>query len=184
VFLFQTSAEYREFYERSLGVDDEGGSKGLASRDYYATWNEVIGDPVHLHEATHQIFRQRLGLGGGGDWFQEGVAGYVTSKPAERAAVAAAFKKQAPVPLAELVRTQSVPCSTAALGGDRAGQAALVIEFLRESKWAKDRFPAFLQRVGRIPDRNHAEVEDALAEVYGVDLAGLEERWVEYLKKR
>ena len=68
--------------------------------------------------------------------------------------------------------------------GDHYAQAALLIEFLRESKWAKDKFPAFLHRVGRIPAKNRAEIEAALADIYGVDLAGLETRWVEYCKKR
>lgn len=192
VFLFRTEDEYEQFYARMAGIsmDEAGQSKGHAWRDYYATYYDAPGDPVHVHEATHQIFSNRLGLGGGGSWFQEGVAEYMSSKPGDRSAVAGQVKKQKHVPLARFTAIESLLGSSDedAPGGDVAvdhyHQAALLIEFLRESKWAKDRFPAFLQRVGRIPGQNQAEIEAALEDVYGVDLAGLEERFVEYCKKR
>ena len=192
VFLFRTPHEYFEFFASSarISLADAKRSKGHASRDYYATWYDAPGDPVHVHEATHQIFANRLGLGGGGSWFQEGVAEYMSSKPGDRSAVAGQVKNKKHVPLAEFIAIPSLLMSSdedAPMGDPSGGnyeQAALLIEFLRESKWAKDKFPAFLQRVGRIPARNRPEIEAALEELYGVDLAGLEERWVEYCKKR
>lgn len=192
VFLFRTADEYYQFYARIAGISMEAAerSKGHAWRDYYATWYDAPGDPVHIHEATHQIFANRLGLGGGGSWFQEGVAEYMSSRPGDRSAVAGQVKKQKHVPLAEFVRIPSLLLSSDAdaPGGNQAGasyqQAALLIEFLRESKWAKDKFPSFLQRVGRIPGQNQGEIEAAFEDLYGVGLAGLEERWIEYCKKR
>jgi hypothetical protein len=48
-------------------------------------------------------------------------------------------------------------------GGDEAGdhykQAALLVEFLRESKFAKERFPAFVSANGRVPDNDVAAIE-------------------------
>src|SRR5262245_21618455 len=192
VFLFRTKDEYDQYYARIAGIsmEEAGRSKGHASRDYYATYYDAPGQPVHVHEATHQIFSNRLGLGGGGSWFQEGVAEYMSSKPGDRSAVAGLVKKQKHVPLSEFIGIESLLMSSDedAPAGDQPQasyeQAALLIEFLRESKWAKDKFPAFLQRVGRIPAQNKAEIETALVEIYGVGVAGLEERWVEYCKKR
>ena len=192
VILFRTEDEYDEFYARiaAIPLEQARRSKGHAWRDYYATWYDAPGDPVHVHEATHQIFHNRLGLSGGGSWFQEGVAEYMSSKPGDRSAAAGQVKKQKHVPLAEFVAIPSLLLSSAAdaptgdAASDHYAQAALLIEFLRESKWAKDKFPAFLQRVGRIPGQNRGEIEAALEDVFGVDLAGLEERWVEYCKKR
>jgi hypothetical protein len=192
VFLFRTEDEYNQFFSRIAGISmaEAERSKGHAAGDYYATYYDAPGDPVHVHEATHQIFSNRLGLGGGGSWFQEGVAEYMSSKPGDLSAVAGLVKKQKHVPLSEFIGIESLLMSSDedAPMGDQAEasyeQAALLIEFLRESKWAKDKFPAFLQRVGRIPDKNKAEIEAALQSIYGVNVAGLEERWVEYCKKR
>jgi len=192
VFLFRTEDEYNQFYAQiaRITMDEADRSKGHASRDYYATYYDAPGDPVHIHEATHQIFSNRLGLGGGGSWFQEGVAEYMSTKPGDRSAVAGQVKKQKHVPLSEFIAIESLLMSSDedAPMGDQAvagyEQAALLIEFLRESKWAKDKFPAFLQRVGRVPSQNRAEIEAAFEDIYGVGLSGLEERWVEYCKKR
>jgi len=192
VFLFRTKDEYNQFYAQiaRITMEQADRSKGHSWRDYYATYYDAPGDPVHIHEATHQIFKSRLFLGGGGSWFQEGVAEYMSTKPGDRSAVAGQVKKQKHVPLTEFIAIESLLMSSDgdAPMGDQAvagyEQAALLIEFLRESKWAKDKFPAFLQRVGRVPSQNRAEIEAAFEDIYGVGLAGLEERWVEYCKKR
>ncbi|NOT30962.1 MAG: hypothetical protein HOP15_10990 [Planctomycetes bacterium] len=192
VFLFRTADQYFDFYARIAEIprEDAERSKGHAWRDYYATWYEAPGDPVHVHEATHQIFANRLGLGGGGSWFQEGVAEYMSSKSGERSAAAGQVKRGQHVALAQFLAIPSLLMSSdkEAPGGDQAGdhykQAAVLIEFLRESKWAGDKFPAFLTRIGRLPSGKLGPLEEALAELYGVDLAGLEQRWAEYCKKR
>jgi hypothetical protein len=191
VFLFRTSAEYFEFYATIAGIDLERAerSKGHAWRDYYATWYEAPGDPVHVHEATHQIFATRLGLGGGGSWFQEGVAEYLSSKPGERSAAAGRVKRGQHVPLEEFVLIPSLLQSSdpGALRGPEAGehysQAALLIECLRESKWAKPEFQRFLAHMGRA-GRSLAAIEHAFEAVYGFGIGGIEERFVEYCKQR
>ena len=192
VFLFRTADQYFEYYAAIAGItlEDARRSKGHAWRDYYATWYDAPGDPVHIHEATHQIFSNRLGLGGGGSWFQEGVAEYMSSRPSDRSPAAGQVKKRKHVPLAEFVTIPSLLMSSDkdAAAGDQASNhydtAALLIEFLRESKWAKEKFPAFLTRVGRAPNGDRNAIEAELQTVYGVGLAGLEDPWVEYCKTR
>jgi len=192
VFLFQTADQYFEYYAKIAGLtlEEAKRSKGHAWRDYYATWYEAPNDPVHIHEATHQIFANRLNLGGGGSWFQEGVAEYLSTRPGDRSAVAGQVKKQTHVPLARFIAIPSLLMSSDenAAGGDAAQGnyelAALLIEFLRESKWAKDRFPAFLLRIGRLQRDEPDVIRSALEELYGVSLSELEQRWVEYCKKR
>src|SRR5438105_9240166 len=60
------------------------GTKGHEWHDFYATYYDSPNDPVHIHEATHQIFMNRLHLTGGGSWFQEGVAEYMCTLPGDR----------------------------------------------------------------------------------------------------
>jgi hypothetical protein len=192
VFLFRTPDEYYEYYSKVHGISIEAAqrSKGHASGDYYATWYEAPTDPVHIHEATHQIFRNRLRLGGGGSWFQEGVAEYIETKPGDRGNAARAVKKSEHMKLAEFVTIPSLVYSTdeGIKGGDEVGdlykQAALLIEFLRESKWGKDKFQPFIHAVGKVPRNDREAIERAVRGVYGCDLAELEKQWIEYCKKR
>ncbi len=193
VFLFRTNDEYYAFFAKAFGATVEDGKRsgGVSSADFYATWYEAPGDPVHIHEATHQIFRNRLGLGGAGSWFQEGVAQYMSTKANERGSAARAVKKGRHVPLAQFFRVESLLFSAPSddkSGGDEAAdqyeQAALLIEFLRESKFGKERFQEFLHAVGRVSRNDVPAIEAALRAVYGVDVAGLEQQFTEYCRKR
>lgn len=192
VFLFRTSDQYYEFLVQRLGRDRKAAerSKGVSTADFYATWYEAPQDPVHLHEAVHQVFRNRLRLGGGGSWFQEGVAEYASTRDNERGNAARDVKRGQHMPLVKFVTVPSLLYSSKEdrKGGDEAGDqyelAALLIEFLRESKWGKDKFQAFVHAVGSVPRGHLPSIEKAVMEVYGVDLAGLEKQWIEYCKKR
>ncbi len=192
VFLFRTPDEYYDFYVAVHKVPRAAAerSKGHASGDYYATWYEAPNDPVHIHEATHQIFRNRLRLGGGGSWFQEGVAEYIETKPGDRGNAARAVKKGEHMKLVEFVTIPSLLHSTeeGKKGGDEAGdlykQAALLIEFLRESKFGKAKFLDYMHAVGKVRRNDLEAIEKATRDVYGVDLAELDKLWMEYCKKR
>jgi len=192
VFLFQTPDEYYDYYAKIADIQVESArrSKGHAWRDYYATWYEAPNDPVHIHEGTHQIFANRLHLNGGGSWFQEGVAEYMETSKNDRNAIATQVKKSRYKPLVEFVALESLLHSSKAddpqgdAAGDHYKQAALLIEFLRESKTQKAKFPDFLRIVGRVPRSNVPAIQKAVKGIYGVDLAGLEVQWVEYCKKR
>lgn len=192
VFLFRTPDQYYGFLNKSLGMplDAARRTKGIATRDLYSTWYEAPNDPVHLHESVHQVFTNRLRLGGGGSWFQEGVAEYAETKPSDRGNAARDVKNGRHTPLAEFVQLKSLIFSTQvdSKKGDTAGDqyklAALLIEFLRESKWGKDKFQAFVHAVGRVPRNDLDAIQKAVQATYGVDLAGLELQWIEYCKKR
>jgi hypothetical protein len=166
-------------------------SKGHAYKDYYATWYEAPNDPVHVHELTHQIFGNRLYLSGGGSWFQEGVAEYVESSRNDLNPAASQVGRERHVPLRELMEAPSLLFSSSGESktgtndaGDQYKQAALLIEFLREGKAVKARFPEFLRTVGKVRRSDVAAIEAAIHAIYETDIAGLEKLWVEYCKKR
>jgi len=192
VFLFRTPDQYYAYYAKIAGTTLEKAKRsgGHAWRDYYATWYEAPKDPVHIHETTHQIFANRLVLEGGGSWFQEGVAEYVETRPNERGNAARLVKKERHTRLVEFVAIESLLMSAEEdiKGGDEAGdhykQAALLIEFLRESKFGAKGFPAFLDSVGRARANDVAAIERDVKQVYGVDLDGLDHEWQEWAKKR
>lgn len=192
VFLFRTPDQYYSYFvERARTTREKAErSKGHAWLDYYATWYEAPKDPVHIHEATHQIFANRLVLNGGGSWFQEGVAEYVETRANERNDAARLVKKERHTRLAEFVAIESLLMSAQedVKGGNEAGdhykQAALLIEFLRESDFGKKRFQDFVHAVGRVPRSDVPAIEAAVRQSYGCTLAELEAQWVEYCQKR
>lgn len=193
VFLFRTREQYAEFYVKVAGISMEQAlrSGGHAWRDYYATDYKAPGDPVHVHEATHQIFANRLRLSGGGSWFQEGVAEYVeTSERTRKNWAARAAEKGRYMPFEEFFQVPSMLyCGKEKLTGgsessDNYTQAASIIEFCRDSKWRPEKFQEFVHAVGSVPRGDLAAIEAALARVYGVGVQEFEERWVEYWEKR
>jgi hypothetical protein len=192
VFLFRTPQQYYDYYAKIAGItqDEARASKGHAWRDYYATWYEAPGDPVHIHECTHQFFGNRLYLDGGGSWFQEGVAEYVESTPNDRNDVARAVKKAEHTPLRELVALESLLYSSEndVKGGSKAGdnykQAALLMEFLRESDFGKQHFQQFLTKMGHVRRSDVERIDALFREIYGEGLEGIDAQFVEYCKKR
>ncbi|MFT5048926.1 MAG: hypothetical protein ACI8QZ_000313 [Chlamydiales bacterium] len=192
VFLFRTRDQYNEFYaaiaNKSIAAANRSG--GHAWRDYYATWYEAPGDPVHIHECTHQIFHNRMGLNGGGSWFQEGVAEYVETVDNQRNIAARFVKKGEHTSLVDFVKLRSLLDSSKSgvKGEDAAGQhykqAALLIEFLRESKFGRKKFVDFLLALGRVPRSNSVAIEAAFQRVYGMGLAEVDVEWQKYCKKR
>jgi len=189
VFLFRTPDNYYDFYRRisNLPEDDRSveRSKGHAWRDYYATWYEAPGDPVHIHEQVHQIFKNRLRLSGGGSWFQEGVAEYIESSENDRNAIASVVRRQRHVPLPEFFQLQSLLYSSASnQAGDAYKQAALLIEFLHESDFGKKGFEDFLLGIGEVPRGDLEAIEGVLRRVYGVSAAELDVAFQAYCEKR
>jgi len=192
VFLFRNKGEYYGFCNRVAGWSESKaqGTKGHAWKDYYATWYEAPKDPVHVHEATHQIFANRLGLHGGGSWFQEGVAEYIGTRKNDRNAIATQIKKGRAMPLREFfqVETLAFAGSDNIKGGNQAGalykMAALFIEFVRESKLGEDRFQDFVHTMGKTPRSDIARIEAVFQELYGVTIEELEEAFKKYCKRR
>jgi hypothetical protein len=192
VFLFQNPEEYYAFCVKRFkwSAEEAEKSKGVASGDFYATWYEAPQDPVHIHEATHQIFSNRLELDGGGSWYQEGVAEYIETKPNERNDIARRVKNGKHTPLKEFMRLESLLMSSEDdVSGDSAAglhykQAALVIEFLRESKFGKDKFLEWLHAMGNTPDNDIPKIQAVFQRVYGVDIEQLDAELQKYCQKR
>ena len=193
IFLFRTPDEYYEFMAKATRTTIEAArkSKGHAYRDYYATWYEAPNDPVHIHELTHQIFGNRLYLSGGGSWLQEGVAEYVECSKNDLNPAAGQVGRNRHVPLVELMKAPSLLYSAGGEtvtgtndAGDQYKQAAVLIEFLRESKATKKRFLEFLHAVGKVRRNDLEAIEATVQRIYETDVAGLEKLWIEYCKKR
>ena len=186
VFVFRTRGEYNRFCDRRFSLG--GSTRGIASADYYATWYESPGEKVHIHEATHQIFRNRLRLDGGGSWFQEGVAELMSTTPGQRKTFASdAARKGTYVPFKLFFVKEDLLGSKRMATGESEGermytQAASIIEFLRDSPFGHKKFAAFLEAVGSVQRGDLREIEAAIREVYGVDIAGLEKAWVDWWK--
>lgn len=199
VFLFQTREQYVQYYMKVANKSREGAeaSKGHAWKDYYATWYEAPNDPVHVHEATHQIFDNRLFLPGGGSWFQEGVAEYVETERTrnDRNAMANRIAKGQHKPLREFMQLDSLLDADASdtgglTGGELYSEAAVLIEFLRDGTLVKDKkersakFERFLNEVGRLPRGDIRAIEKVLKDVYGLTIEDLDQRFQAYCKKR
>lgn len=194
VFLFQTPEQYYQYYMKVAGISREGAaqSKGHAWRDYYATWYEAPNDPVHIHEATHQIFANRLRLSGGGSWFQEGIAEFVSEPEREiRNYAKGRAKRGTQTPFREFVQIQSMLYSAdqdnvsgESSAGNNYTQAASIIAFLHDSKFGRDRFQEFVHAMGRVPRGDLEHINTVLRLVYGVDVDGLEAEWVDYWKRK
>lgn len=192
VFLFRTREEYIDYYAKIAGISKERArnSKGHAWKDYYATYYDSPVDPVHIHEATHQIFSNRLRLGGGGSWFQEGVAELMSTSKNERKGYARnAARNESHTPFREFF---VIPSLLNDSGKSKTGekkssnhyaQAASIIDFARHSQFGKKKFPQFLEAVGKIRRGDVEAAEAAIRRVYDVDLAGFEAEWVKYWRK-
>ena len=187
VFVFRSREEYYAFCSTVVGWShaQAANTKGHAWRDYYATYYESPNDPVHIHEATHQIFMNRLFLTGGGSWFQEGVAEYICTKPGERKAFAkGAARRQEFTDFETFVKIDSLVHDGSTDSNKAYLQAASIIEFLREDRALKKKFQTFIHRMGLVPDNNVEAIEQVLKELYDCDLEGLQAGWQAYWKKR
>lgn len=192
VFLFRTPDEYYEFFAKQFNasVDEARKSKGVAYGDWYATWYESPGDLVHIHEGTHQIFKNRMRLPGGGSWFQEGVAEFMSTTKNDRNVAARTVAKGRHTALVDFIKIPSLLFSAKEdkKGGDEAASqyelAALLIEFLHDSKFGKAKFQDFVRAIGLAAPNSPAAIERAVKAVYLTDLAGLEKQWIEYCKSR
>jgi hypothetical protein len=181
VFLFRSKEQYDDFCA-TMKAGVGGASKGHAWKDYYATWYESPNDPVHIHEATHQIFRNRLGLSGGGSWFQEGLAEYMCTRRDDRNVLAQNVAKGKATHLKEFVQIPQLIAGASA--EQNYLEAALLIEFLRESKETKEKFAAFVEKVGQAQRGSLSQIETALHDSLGVSLDQLDQDFTKYCVKR
>jgi len=192
IFYFPTPQQYHEWYVKNLGATMKQAERsgGVATGDLYATYHQATNAPVHIHEATHQIFRNRLRLPGGGSWYQEAAAEYMSTEPNGLSHFKGIAKRRNHTPLREFVTIKSLLQSADpnAKSGNEAGsnydQAAAFMEFKRHDKRVKDKFEEFLYTIGRIPRNHTAEIEAAFQSIFGLDLDQLDAEFVRYWEKR
>lgn len=191
VFIFQNPDEYHAFLAKNLGwsLTDAAQTAGVAYGDVYVSVYKSPQDPVHIHEATHQIFKNRLRLGGGGSWFQEGVAELMSTRENERRAYAKGrAKKNRQTPFSQFFTLPSLiradPNNTSGDSGAHNAylQAASIIDFVRQSRFSRERFQLFIHTIGIVPRSDLASIEESLQRVFEVDIQGFEEEWVKYWK--
>jgi hypothetical protein len=196
ILLFRTPEEFRSFLTDSLGYSSTAAKKikGIATGTLYATWYESPRDPIHLHEATHQIFTNRIGLTGGGAWLQEGLAEYASTSKNERNAVAtriAGGKGLTLLAMIEMVdladlgtRAHNRAAERTTSARERYLQAALYVEFFKESAFARGKFAKFLRAAGTCPSNDLEAIDAALLEVFGEGVSAIDRRFVEWCRKR
>jgi len=188
VFLFRSEKEYQDFYMKiaKISREEAGQSKGHAWHDYYATWYEAPKDPVHIHEATHQIFMNRLFLHGGGSWLQEGVAEYMCEgKNALKSTARRAIHSKRHPSFREFMKLRSlIAAGSNAREGDLADKyyllAGSIIACVKTSKWGKDKFMDFIQAIGSCPRNDTKAIEAALQRSLGIGIDEFEARWKKF----
>lgn len=199
VFYFVNREHYIDWWVETLANGDESRrasaerSGGVASGDVYSTYHQAPKATVHIHEQTHQIFRNRLRLGGGGSWFQEGVAEYMSSKPAELGAIKRLSQKEGElVPFEEFMVVPSLLMSSKK-GARKDGTsnsglaytyAASIIEFTKHSKFGEERFLEWVHAIGKVGRGDLPAIKAATSRVYGVGLPEFEEEFRKYWGKR
>ncbi|MCP5021787.1 MAG: hypothetical protein GY930_08410 [bacterium] len=190
IFYFLTPDQYHNWCQITIGRPMSS-SAGVAFGDVYSTYHQSSGAPVHIHEATHQIFKNRLFLDGGGSWFQEGVAEYMSEKPGDLNSIKSLVKKDRHKPFKKFFSVSSLlgdADTNNVKGGSDAGnsytQAAAIIEFARHSDFGSEKFLEFVHVIGSVPRNDMAAINKALLKVYDVDVEGFEEEFKKYWLKR
>ncbi len=194
IFYFVNKSEYIDWCVKNISWTRKQAERsgGVASGDAYSTYHQAISAGVHIHEQTHQIFKNRLHLGGGGSRFQEGVAEYISVKQGELSEIKQLAKKGRTQPLAELFTVPSLLQSAAGAsrktGGSVAGaayaQAASVVEFVKHSKFGRDKFLDWVHAMGGVGRGDLPAIRRGITRVYGVTLEEFEKEYVDYWKAR
>jgi len=192
VFLFRLPEEYYDFLGVKIGWPRETAarSKGVASGDWYATYYESPKDTVHIHEATHQIFANRLLLAGGGSWFQEGVAEFMEGDDNSLKNLGrGAARRGIYTPFREFFALSSLLYSSAedrVSGGSAAGdnyvQAGSIIAFVKSDKRTRGKFQDFIHAIGSLRRSDIPAIERELDRLFGVDIEGFEKMWKDHYK--
>ncbi|GEM_PF-2903467 len=154
---------------------------GHAWDRFYSTWYAGPRDPIHIHEATHQVMAAVYGLDGGGPWLQEGIAQWVESRfsrlDPRRLARNLLRRSRAP-DFDEMLRAKSfLHRNRRGLVGskDLYELASSLLAFLREKR--PEAFPDFLLETGILPDTRKKLCEEAIEHSLGWDMDELEARW-------
>ena len=194
IFYFVNKSEYIDWCVKNIGwtAKQAERSGGVASGGAYSTYHKSINASVHIHEQTHQIFRSRLHLSGGGSWFQEGVSKYIDSKQSELNEIKQRAKDGKTQPFEEFFTLPSLLMSSSEgsrkEGGSVAGgaytQAGSVIEFVKHSKFGQDKFLEWMHAMGSVGRGDLPAIRRGITAVYAVTLEEFEAEYIKYWSKR
>jgi hypothetical protein len=113
------------------------------------------------------------------------------TKRNDRNNIARLAKNRQHTPLDQFVKIKSLLHSgreARVTGGsesrDHYIQAALLIEFLRESEWGKEKFEEFLHEMGNVRRSDEVAIAAVFQSVYGATFEEVDEAFVEYCRKR
>ncbi|MFO0980162.1 MAG: hypothetical protein U1E76_00170 [Planctomycetota bacterium] len=193
VYLFKLRDGYIDFYARyaSTSRDAAARSGGHSWKDYYATSYTDPHATVHAHEGAHQIVKMRLRLGGGGSWFQEGIAEYFEHLDRSsnlKNAVKSLIRRGKQLPLRRLMEVPSLlqDAPVDQKSGDQAtdyySQAATVIWFFHKGPH-QARFMDIIRRIGRLRENDVDAIGAVLKELTGLTIEQLDEQWKAFVLK-
>ncbi|QDU86526.1 hypothetical protein Pla163_36770 [Planctomycetes bacterium Pla163] len=198
IFLFRERESYIQFCMEYVGQAREQAERsgGHAWKDYYATHYGAPGDTVHIHEATHQLFANRLFLGGGGSWFQESSAVHmeaVYDSATRREHINFgdnAVEDGRFAPFKEFMTRSSLLHASGGSDGrgqDLAGlayqQAGTMMEFVLHSEHTKELAQEYIHAVGSLRRNDVPGVERVLKRLWNIDMEGFEQWYLEYWEK-
>src|SRR5207249_2851805 len=177
--VFAMADEFVRFWPRfnDLFGYPEGVAKaaGIASMGVGTTWYNPQWRMLDIcvHEATHALTTQMLGLAGGASWLSEGIAErYEPSVVAGRDLRAEVRRQVADgklelPPLEQLLSGAPTPC-------DRYLPAALVIDWLLADPLRRAQLPAVLEDMWKT---GTTDLRPLVERRLGMPMAELEERW-------
>lgn len=198
IFLFRDRQSYIDFCVEYVGQSPEQAERsgGHAWKDYYATHYSAPGDNVHIHEATHQIFANRLFLNGGGSWFQESSAVhmeavYDSSTRREHLNFGDnAVEDGQYSSFREFMQRSSLLHASGGRnnrGEDLAGlayqQAGTMMEFVLHSKATREKAQEYIHAVGSLRRNDTQGIDRVLKRLWNVDIEGFEQLYLEYWEK-
>jgi hypothetical protein len=194
VVLFRTEEQYVDSY---LKINEDSTREqaertgGSCEGEYYVTWYESTQVRDHVYLASQQFLRNRHWLTGGGSWFRVGFGEYLENSDSERKQFSRVVEKNEFVPLSTfmLMRTFALTETDTDIRGKNTAsdlyfQAAALVEFFVESKFAKKRLVEFFRMAGNTSREDRAQLERVLRDVFDTDIEGLEAEFVAYWKKR
>ena len=194
VVLFRSKSAYLESYVKlHPGATDEEAARtgGFCENDYYITFYESDDPRENVYLASQQYVRNRHWMVDGGQWFRVGLGKYLEATERSREAFARRFREQGHVPLDSFMfmRTFALTSEAKDQYGENLArtfydQAGALVEFFVESKAMRKHYAEFFALVGNLMSDARPRLERALREVYDMDLAELDARFVDYWEKR
>ncbi len=193
VLLFRHDEEFKDFYATYANVKSRADVdfESWCGGDWYATHFDNDSEYDNRMELTKFLLINRMRAWGANNWFRNGLREYCATRANERDAAIRAAKKNRATPLDKLfddkawgARLRRMDKTGVDHEADYWEQSAVWIEFLRESKESKAKFPAFVLAIAGVADGDVDRVKSTLKSVFGWDVPELEKRWMEHCKTR